>query len=162
MKEKIRLDIDTLRWAEQQTWAYGFFKPKSRELRGDTCHALQGIFHHYLNRQAENPAATVELDSGDFKPDVPVKSLALDEPLTHDDVLKLADENGYITGVVRVAFSEVVENNIEGFLDILSERLLETDLLSELSYHVVGVEHGATLLVEVYGHVEELESEETN
>lgn len=118
---------------------------------------MHGIFHHYLNRQAENPAATVELDSEDFKPSVPVKSLALDEPLTHDDVLKLADKNGYITGVVRVAFSEVIENDIEGFLDILSERLLETDLLSELSCYVVGVEDGKSLLVQVYGHVEELE-----
>lgn len=160
MKEQIRLDINTLRWAEQQTWAYGFFKPKSRELRSEVCHALQGIFHHYLNRQAESPTATVTLDSGDFKPDVPAKSLALDEPLTHDEVLKLADKNGYVTGVVRVEFSEVIENDVEGFLDILSERLLETDLLSELSYQVVGVEDRSALIVEVYGHVEDLEGEE--
>lgn len=102
----------------------------------------------------------MELDSGDFTPDVPAKSLALGESLTHDEVLKLADKNGYITGVVRVEFSEVIENDIEGFLDILSERLLETDLLSELSCQIVGVEDGRTLLVEAYGHVEDLESEE--
>lgn len=102
----------------------------------------------------------MELDSGDFTPDVPAKNLALSEPLTHDEVLKLADKNGYITGVVRVEFSEVIENDIDGFLDILSERLLETDLLSELSCQIVGVENGNMLLVEVYGHVEDLESEE--
>lgn len=161
MKEQIRLDINTLRWVEQQAWAYGITSTSSRNgsIRKITCESLREIYRHYMNRQAENPAATVELDSRDFNPDVPAKSLALDEPLTHDDVLKLADKNGYITGVVRVALSEVIENDIEGFLDILSERLLETDMLSELSYRIVGVEDGRTLLVEVYGHVEELDAE---
>lgn len=52
MKEQIRLDSNTLRWAEQQTWAYGFFNPKGRELRSDVCNTLQGIFHHYVNYSA--------------------------------------------------------------------------------------------------------------
>lgn len=70
----------------------------------------------------------------------------LDKPLTAEDV----DSDGWVRGVIRVELSELISNDLEGVLDILSERLTGSGLLSDITYDVVGND-GDTLFVRVSG-----------
>lgn len=51
------------------------------------------------------------------------------------------DDDGQISGVVGISLDDIIENDMEGFDDILTERLVGLNCcLSEISYDVVGVE----------------------
>lgn len=58
---------------------------------------------------------------------------------------------------VRVDLCEVIDNDLEGFLDILSERATGGPLLMDISYRVVAVEQDSTLVIEVDGDDSEVE-----
>lgn len=59
------------------------------------------------------------------------------------------DENGNVTGTVRVQLSELT-GNLENVLDMLSERLIGSAVGQDISYRAVGIEDdGTTLLLEV-------------
>jgi hypothetical protein len=80
--------------------------------------------------------------------------VALDRPMTVAEADAAAGEGCYITGVVAVDLDELVDNDLEGLLDILGERLVEHGLLlSDISYRVAGVQDAETLLVEVKGDI---------
>lgn len=70
----------------------------------------------------------------------------LDKPLTEKDV----DSDGWVRGVIRLELSELIRNDLEGALDIMSERLTGSGLLSDIAYEVVGHD-GDTLFVQVSG-----------
>lgn len=70
----------------------------------------------------------------------------LDKPLTEKDV----DSDGWVRGVIRLELSELISNDLEGVLDIMSERLTGSGLLSDIAYEVVGHD-GDTLFVRVSG-----------
>jgi predicted RNA-binding Zn-ribbon protein involved in translation (DUF1610 family) len=69
------------------------------------------------------------------------------KPLTSDDV----DEDGWVTGVVEIDLEDVIKYDLEGFLDLLSERLVGNDLLSDITYSALGVDAEGMLRVEVTG-----------
>lgn len=52
--------------------------------------------------------------------------------------------------IVDVELYEIIDNDFEGFLDILSERVSDTVLLTDISYRIVGHD-GDTLKIEVDG-----------
>lgn len=65
-------------------------------------------------------------------------------------IRSLCDNNGFITGTIRVELEDAVNNDLEGFMDLLSERLIGSIFGMETNYEVVGFEPTAnTLLVEV-------------
>lgn len=81
----------------------------------------------------------------------------LAEPLTQEQMKAMKDEDGYITGIVSVDLSDIIDNNFEGFLDMTSEKLTGTKLLMDISYKAVGVDKGGlTLFVEVTGDPSEI------
>ncbi len=57
---------------------------------------------------------------------------------------------GYVGGIVAVSLSELIDNNIESFLDLISERLTGEDTLMEISYRVMGT-NGDNILIGVVG-----------
>ena len=70
------------------------------------------------------------------------------KPLTRRDM----DEDGWVTGIVSVGLNDAVDNDLEGFLDLLSEALVGDSLLMDVTYKVVGLGAGEDeLLVEVRG-----------
>lgn len=81
----------------------------------------------------------------------------LEKPLTKTELMKV-EIDGYVSGVVTVDLSEFIDNDIEGVLDILSERLTDSPLLSDINYEVVGHD-GDTLHVKVTGDIVEIISE---
>ena len=49
------------------------------------------------------------------------------------------DENGYIHVEVHFALSEVIERDLEGFIDLLSTLAIGDDLLMDVGWEVIGV-----------------------
>jgi hypothetical protein len=68
---------------------------------------------------------------------------------------QMADENNFVSGVVKVTLDEVIKRDLEGFLDLVSTRLTGSELLMEIGYQVVG-HQGDTLLIKVRGQVDQL------
>lgn len=97
---------------------------------------------HADNEATDAPSVTTSKSIG-----------ALDEPLSKAQIEHQwkADKHGRIKGVVRVELDDLIGKSLESVLDILSERLTGTEVLSDTSYAVVGIEGETTLLVEVCG-----------
>lgn len=78
----------------------------------------------------------------------------MDRPYTEKEIRDNIDENGTICGIVRVELDEIIENDFEGFLDILSERLIDSPCLMGTDYKIVGHEGDKCLHFRVMGQVE--------
>jgi len=74
----------------------------------------------------------------------------LREPLSEEEIKKAHEKDGTVEGVVRVDVSEVIDGDLESFLDLLSRRLVDSELLSDIQYEVVDVEDDV-LLIRVSG-----------
>lgn len=60
------------------------------------------------------------------------------KPFTVAEIRQNLDANGYISGDVLVDLSDIIDNDLEGFLDIISEKLVGNDLLMDITYEVAG------------------------
>lgn len=62
-------------------------------------------------------------------------------------------------GIVEVDLDDIIELDAEGFLDLLSEGLTGSSLLSDIQYKAVGVKEGM-IQIEVQGDTSMIEEEE--
>jgi hypothetical protein len=76
----------------------------------------------------------------------------LDKPLSMRQIVAMskADEHGYIEGIIRMDISDLIDNDLEGVLDIMSERLTGGGVLSDIAYTVIGHEDNE-LFIKVCG-----------
>lgn len=83
----------------------------------------------------------------------------MEQPYTAAEILKNLDDDGQISGVVGISLDDIIENDMEGFDDILTERLVGLNCcLSEISYDVVGVEPDENFLhIRVSGYVDDVD-----
>lgn len=56
--------------------------------------------------------------------------------LTMNEIKKQMADKGNVCGLVRVSLCDVIDNDLEGFLDILSEGLTGSPLLMDINYNV--------------------------
>lgn len=63
------------------------------------------------------------------------------------------DEQGYVSATVSVDLADLIDNDLEGVLDILSEKLVGNDLLMDIDYRVGGTGPGnpGAVLLKVSG-----------
>ena len=73
----------------------------------------------------------------------------LDKPLSLAAIKRQFKKDGKVEGIVRIGLSEM-HCDFEGFLDLLSEKLIGSDLLQETDYLLVGASDGEAL-IEVWG-----------
>ena len=66
------------------------------------------------------------------------------------------NENGYIEGKVMVHLSDIIDNDLEGFLDLLSEKLIGSPLLMDINYDVVDSTAEVCIIIKVRGDVPEI------
>jgi len=59
-------------------------------------------------------------------------------PATEDQLYEAVAEGKYVTGVVEITPSDLVDADYEGLLDLLSERLVGNDLLMDVTYEAIG------------------------
>ena len=76
-------------------------------------------------------------------------------------VCRYKDDNNYIRGIVKVALSDMIENDLEGFLDLISEKLTGSPLLMDIGYEPVSVFEEELYLL-VSGDVSGILDEEQN
>ena len=60
-------------------------------------------------------------------------------PVSEENIRKYADDDNYIRGIVEVHISDLIDHDLEDFLDIISTRLVGDELLSDINYDVVGL-----------------------
>lgn len=77
-------------------------------------------------------------------------------PLTKEAVCRYKDDNNYIRGIVKVELSDMINNNLEAFLDCLSEKLTGSPLLMEISYEPVSICDDGEIYLLVSGDVTEV------
>ena len=70
--------------------------------------------------------------------------------LTLNEMKKQMNENDRVTGLVRVSLCDIIDNDLEGFLDILSEGLTGSPLLMDIDYNVDHAEDN-DLIIHVTG-----------
>jgi hypothetical protein len=63
------------------------------------------------------------------------------------------DENNYIETRIVVSLEEAVDHELDGFLNLVSERVTGTDLLTDVSYGVAGVTPDGELILKVEGDI---------
>ncbi len=59
--------------------------------------------------------------------------------MNSEDILANRDENNYVEGYVQLHVSSLVDNDLEGFLDLLSVSLVGSELLMDINYDVVAL-----------------------
>ena len=93
----------------------------------------------------------------------------LTRPLTHVQMRRQMDANGYVEGIVPVDLDEIIDSDRDTFIGMLSEMLTDSADLDELEYEVVGfdgdmlhilVSGDATALLDDTEEVEEEEEDE--
>ena len=72
-----------------------------------------------------------------------------------------ADENGFITVQVDVELSDLIDNDLEGVLTLLSDLATGSETLSNISYNVI--DHcGDTLTLKVTGDINMIDVEDVD
>ena len=74
-------------------------------------------------------------------------------PLTEKLIRRYMDGDNFIHGIVKVELSDMIDNDLEAFLDFLSEKLTGGSLLMEISYEPVSVCDDGEIYLLVSGDV---------
>lgn len=83
----------------------------------------------------------------------------LEQPYNHEELKKLVNEDdGLVEGIVVTEIGDFIDNDLEGVLDMLSEKLIGDSLLTDIDYEVVGT-IGDNILVRVNGFAEHIAEE---
>lgn len=76
-------------------------------------------------------------------------------PLSFEEILKTMNEGMYVSGNVLMEINDLIYGDLESTLDILSEKLVGTPLLSDISYKAVDT-YDDMIVVQVRGCVDML------
>lgn len=72
-------------------------------------------------------------------------------PYTSEEIRLNLDKDGYISGEVAVELNDIINADLEGFLDLISERLIGPSVLADISYEVSGVNGTGQVVIKVTG-----------
>ena len=127
-----------------------FFLSKMEEyaLKKEHC-SLEHLFQFEKESDTHGDEAKVTLISHKGKC-YPVGSL------TEELIRRYMDSNNFIHGIVKVELSDMIDNDLEGFLDCLSEKLTDSPLLMDISYEPVSVCDDGEIYLLVSGDVTEV------
>ena len=83
----------------------------------------------------------------------------LHQPLSKKAIRDLLDAkpDDYIRGVVAMDLSDLIDNDFEGILHLMSEKLTGTELLTDIHFKIVGFEGETTLHIEVSGDLSQID-----
>ena len=73
----------------------------------------------------------------------------LDKPYTNQELRQHMDGNGIVTGLVAVPVSDIIGTDLEGFLDMVSEKLTGSPCLMGTDYKAVSIENPNTADAEI-------------
>ena len=70
-----------------------------------------------------------------------------------EEIIASRDENNYVEGYIQIHISDLIHNDHEGFLSVISEELVGSDLLMDVNYNAVGIADTNELILKVTGDV---------
>jgi len=79
----------------------------------------------------------------------------LNAPYTIEEIKEKKDSMNYISGIVSVSFFDTVKMDEDGFLDTISEKLVEKSTLREILFEVVGHKEN-DIFIKVTGNVSDI------
>ena len=77
-----------------------------------------------------------------------------------EEVLASMNEEGRVEGYVDICINDIIDNSAEVFLDMISMKLVNSDLLMDINYDIVGHRDGSTLILKVSGDASEICSDD--
>ncbi len=72
-------------------------------------------------------------------------------PFTQSEIRANLDKEGFISGNVVLDLADVIDRDLEGFLDLISEKLVDSSLLMDVGYEFVGKSGDGRLVIKVTG-----------
>lgn len=85
--------------------------------------------------------------------------VVLQQPLIRTEIIRGSNRDGYISGVIAVELSDLIDGNHENLMDLFSEKLIGSVCLSDITFRIVGCSSCNEVLIEVTGHADEIEEE---
>lgn len=81
----------------------------------------------------------------------------LTKPYTQEQIKDLSKDKLWISGIVKMDVSDLIDHDFEQFLDLCSDKLTDTELLMEIDYKVVGFDKDTQeLFMKIEGNPEEV------
>lgn len=77
----------------------------------------------------------------------------LTKPLTPDEIKANMNENNYITENIMIHLSDIIDMDLESFLDYLSITVTNSPLLMDISYDAIGILDKNNIIIQVHGDV---------
>lgn len=152
LPEGLPLEIQELAWMMLAKFLKAMPEIGIRHDAENAFHLLKAL----EEEESENPHHAYILQSFANWMEAEFDEIApLDKPYTLEEVRNLKDEDGWINGYVLMDLCEVIDHDLEWFLDEISERLVGSPLLQEISYKTISV-RDETLLVYVEGKTDYL------
>lgn len=71
----------------------------------------------------------------------------LQKPLTNEQMKKIADEYNYIEGIVAISESEMLHCDSDNFLNLVSEKLCDSQCLMDIKYKMIGCVPEKSLII---------------
>lgn len=81
-------------------------------------------------------------------------STDVNTPYTMEQMRTLRDENNYITGLITICVYDMIDMDIETFLDTLSTKLTGTTILHDINYEFIGNDNNDNLIFRVTGDLD--------
>lgn len=105
-----------------------------------------GAFHPHWNLTlyGETTVAYVEKDAA-VKLAAKILTEPQEKPLTDAEASAIQARDGCVHGIVGVTLGDMIDNDLDGFLDILNDKLTDA-LLCDISYRVAGFSEDGTVL----------------
>lgn len=87
----------------------------------------------------------------------------LEGPLTEEQMKEMiTEDNPYLSGNIIVDQNEMIDNDLEGFLDLISERLTGSPLLMDIDYKPIDVLEDGRIIFRARGDVSSILDLEEN
>lgn len=83
------------------------------------------------------------------------------KPMTEKELRDNMDENGYIEADVIIGFHNILNVDMETFLDCISEAATGSPLLMDVAYQAIGIADKDNLIIRVRGDASEIIGEDT-
>lgn len=80
----------------------------------------------------------------------------LKRPYTVEEMKAKADDKGYVSGNVEVDINEMINGDLDTFLDTVAEKLVNDIGLTDIKYEAVGVTNPTTIVFRVSGNISEI------
>jgi hypothetical protein len=82
--------------------------------------------------------------------------ISANTPLSLDAMRQAVEKDTYVSGIVAIDLGDVIDHDLESFLDDIALKLTGSELLIDIDYTIVGLRPDGALLLRVTGDASEI------